>query len=109
MRVVSRKGLAEIAAKRWKNQYYSRGAWGRGRIMSLGEPEAIYEGLVALGDNPDPDDVDRIIGNKSWTYVCCNECNKSCESVIELGQEPDYESSTAHVCKACLKAAVKLL
>lgn len=45
-------------------------------------------------------------------WVCereCNECGKVGWDVVQLGEEPDYESATACVCGDCLRAALKLL
>lgn len=56
-----------------------------------------------------PEAINAAIGNESWTRVTCDECGAEQECVIEIGQEPDYESSTAHVCLDCLQSAVALL
>lgn len=53
-------------------------------------------------------DIANIIGNDSWTIMRCNECNKDVKHVVQLGQEPDYESATAQICFSCLNKAVKL-
>lgn len=55
-----------------------------------------------------PDDIAVIIGNKSWTHLCCDECENDVNAVVELGQEPDYESRTARVCLDCVKNALSL-
>lgn len=68
----------------------------------------IHEGLVALGSFPSPEDVNKVVGNTSWTDIRCDECSKSVEQVVQLGEDPDYESSTAYICIPCLKKAVKL-
>ena len=49
-----------------------------------------------------------IIGNNSWTRNECHECKKDSDVVVQLGQEPDYESSTANVCLECLNKAIVL-
>jgi hypothetical protein len=63
-----------------------------------------YNAVKALGDNPTADEVAEVL-NFSWVQCICNECNKECESVVQVGQEPDYESSTARLCKECLYKA----
>jgi len=96
MEKVTRKTRAKTVLKNWINQYPSSNF-------------DIREMLKALGDNPNPNDVDKIIGNKSWTAVPdCDECGKSFSIVVTIGEEPDYESSTADICKNCLKKALKL-
>lgn len=53
--------------------------------------------------------VNDIIGNDTWTTVSeCSCCGKQGTSIMRIGEEPDYESATAYICKACLKQAVLL-
>jgi hypothetical protein len=96
MELFTRNILARTAAERWRRQYP--------------DDKARHPKLKALGENPLPDDVDRIIGNKSWTEVAqCNECKReSLPAVVRLGDKPDYDSSTAWVCIDCLRKAVAL-
>ena len=55
-------------------------------------------------------DVEYIMGNCSWACPKeCNECNKRVNEVIEIGQEPDYDSATVLVCEDCLKKALNLI
>jgi hypothetical protein len=54
------------------------------------------------------EDVNDIIGNNSWTSLLCHECCEDCDVVVQLGQEPDYESMTANVCADCLTQACAL-
>lgn len=55
-------------------------------------------------------DVAEIIGNSSWACERpCNECGQETWSAVEIGEPPDYESATAVVCGACLRAALRLL
>src|SRR5690348_10271210 len=57
----------------------------------------------------DPDTVDRavvdeIIGNDSWTGLKCNECgDPDNDAVVQVGEEPDYESATAYLCLTCVE------
>lgn len=55
-------------------------------------------------------DVQEIIGNNSW--VCktkCDECLNETWDCVQLGEEPNYESRTANICKNCLIKALELL
>lgn len=61
-----------------------------------------YELRDLLPDVASADDVAAIIGNRSWTRLTCNECGRDVEVVIEVGEEPDYESCTAWLCKNCV-------
>ena len=86
-------------------------AWGSGsygtdmRGVSVGaelaklNPETVSKG-----------EVDALIGNKSWTRVeNCSECGAEAVAVVELGEEPDYDSMTAFVCESCLRKALDLI
>lgn len=54
--------------------------------------------------------VAEIIGNGSWVYKrACDEYGQSSWEVVQLGEEPDYESCTAEICADCLRSALKLL
>lgn len=98
MRIVSRVSKAVKAADSWYNTYYDRrNGWRYGDNKRV-----IFEELVALGQEPDPDDVDRIIGNNSWTSTRCDECGESPEFVVMVGEEPDYESNTVFICSPCI-------
>ena len=109
MKIITRKGLASTAAKRWKDQFFHRLNTGLWYATSWGKSkEQIYNELVALGDDPAADAVDKAIGNDSWTSCKCDECNQEVEWVIRVGEEPDYESNTAHLCGTCIKKLTKL-
>jgi hypothetical protein len=97
MKIITRKTQAAEAADRWIAQYQR-------------DRDGIAAKIKSLGGTPDPDAVDRIIGNDSWTSVDrCSECDKDSEVIVRLGQEPNYESSTAWICPACLRQALALV
>jgi hypothetical protein len=105
MRIIDPKALAATAAERWKYSYWRPD--GRGWIVDFAS--GVHAQLLALGANPDPEDVNRIIGNKTWTQQWCNEPQCGGVAVVEVGQEPDYESSTANLCRDCLKKVAALV
>lgn len=104
MRVIRRTENAKGMADRWRDVYCRNGNW----LYDDGK-RTIWEKLAALGTNPHPDDVDAAIGNGSWTECRCDECRGLFEEVVEVGQEPDYESATARICKGCLTMALDRL
>jgi hypothetical protein len=101
MNKVTRTTKAKSASKLWISAYRLKEGWEVGD--RYGE---ICKSLIALGDNPDPDDVDKVIGNSSYTDCHCNECDSYVDEIIMLGEE-DYDS--ARVCKECLVKALKEL
>lgn len=101
MKLITRKGLAKCAADRWKTCYYKQNEWKYGE-----DKEQTYYKLVTLGDNPSPEEVNDVIRNATWTDLRCDECDTHVEEVMRVGDEPDYESATAHICKPCLVKAL---
>ena len=96
MKLITRHARAAEAAIQWESQYQ-------------GDREGKAAAIRLLGDSPDPDAVDAIIGNDSWTRVPdCDECKREVAAVVEIGEEPDYESATARVCVDCLRAALAI-
>lgn len=104
-RKVTRASLAAEAAARWADQYGNDGnGYGSDKAATLCA-------LRALGQNPSPDEVDRVIGNRSWTQVpACDACDADdLPAVVVVGQEPDYESATAHLCGNCVADALRVI
>lgn len=100
MELITRRAKAASTAARWKSQY-NRGRGDAGKFK-------IYSDLINLGDSPEPSDVDAVIGNATWTACVCTECECAAQSVVRVGEEPDYESSTAWLCKQCVEQALNL-
>ena len=103
MRKITKNSRANEVLAGWKRQYGEGTYWQEDE-----EKQDILDKLENLGVNPFPDDVDSVIGNDSWTRTKCDECNASNVDVIQIGQDPDYESSTAEICKDCLAKALDL-
>lgn len=103
MRLIKRKELVRGVIDNWRAAYYNgrNGTWKHGD-----DKRVIYEKLVALGPSASADEVDAAIGNGSWTSCRCDECDTEVEAVIQVGQEPDYESATAKLCLDCVKNAL---
>lgn len=102
MKLMTRQAKAARVAARWNSVY--------GRYQKSNGEQGILKMLVALGANPKPDEVDRVIGNDSWTSLeNCDECGAESVETVEIGEEPDYESSTSCVCAGCLRKALALI
>ena len=105
MTLLTRQSCASGAAERWRKQYADRTApFPDGR-----EPATITVALEALGPTPNPSDVDRIIGNASWTATpSCTECDAKGGPVVRVGEESDYDSSTVYLCRECARKVLGL-
>lgn len=103
MKAITPKGRARGVAKRWKAEYLDHPK----HYDTLWHQE-VYDAIVALGDSPEPEDINRIIGNEYWTRPePCSECKATVALVVQVGEEPDYESHTAWLCVNCLRAAIQ--
>ena len=99
MELITSKQLAIDTAKRWNTQY-SEYCDTRKRILGK---------KLATLTNPTPEEINAIIGNASWTTPPkCGECNKQFDYIIKIGEEQDYESNTAYICRSCLVKASNL-
>ena len=100
----------DIAAEYKRNKYVTpgkfpscpAGGWDKGQ-------EEKYLALLALGENPLSDDVDRVLGRKGFTWNQCGECKEYVDCIVSIGEEPDWETRTAYVCRSCLVKAIELI
>lgn len=92
-------------AERWKQQYGGRG-WTS--VIDGRHSKDIYAALCALPATATPKDVADVIGNDSWCGSACDECYGR-PAVIQIGQEPDYESATVTLCAACVDKLLQTL
>lgn len=106
MQILTRRDRAVGTAELWERQYRQdirNPALAKGLAFN---PIEVYDKLLALGKNPNPDDVDAAIGNKSWTSIFCAECLNYCEEAVLFACESECECV---ICKDCLQSAVKLV
>lgn len=87
---------------RWFRQYQ------RGWADDLGKME-IGKRLRDLPAGFTAEQVDFIIGNTSWTAHDCDECGRTCDVLVRIGEEPGYESRYVSLCGTCLSVASSLL
>jgi hypothetical protein len=101
--LISRQTLASTAAERWYYQYSSK-RWGRDT-----KTQSTLVQLRALGPTPSPEDVDRIVGNSSWTSERCNACGDNDGPWVQVGEEEEaYQPGTAVLCKPCAVEAASV-
>lgn len=101
MNILTKQHLIDVVCDRWLKQYYQLGAWKYGK-----DKEDIYYKLVMLGDSKTEDDIARVIGNRGWTLLVCDECNNEVDTVVQFGKE----SYSFHICQTCsIKATMEFL
>lgn len=101
MKLITREILAADVPEKWERQYSYKGV--------AEHHKEITARLKSLRPPLNPDVVDEIIGNESWTRVPdCNDCGSECVIAVEVGEEPDYESRTATLCLPCLRKALQM-
>lgn len=91
--------LAAQASARWLRQYKIHGGY-NWKSPAGKSGEEVYNQLLALGPNPDPLQVNEIIGNDSWTRLTCCQCDNSVDAVIVFN---DGDDNTCNVCIDCIK------
>ena len=103
--ITERTQVCDVAA-RWANSYPKNGPYGRDP-----QKQAITKALAALdAKTATAADVAAIIGNDSWVGPQkCHECGAVVDVAVQVGEEPDYESSTATLCLACVEKALALM
>ena len=101
IRILSRKDLAATAASRWRD---TKLAFATKRELEISAK------LTALGDSPEPDAVDSVLGHSSATALECHICGSSCENVLYLSDGAyGYDESRIHVCSKCFKFALTMI
>ena len=107
MKLHTRQTEANTAAERWYQRFCTE--CGKQWYRKL-DSEIVYSNLVALGIPADPNEVDRITNNTSWTQVpTCSECGRCKEAVMQMGNCHDYDTDIAYLCLECLQEAVETM
>ena len=95
MKVVNKRSLIRSVAERWRMTYSRNG------VLEISK-EDIYAKLKALNlETCSEEDVSNAIGNDSWTHLKCDECQTRVDWVLVVGEQPNYESATACLCREC--------
>lgn len=109
MRVVTRREIIRQVPAEFKRRYNHQRdekRWGRNSHTTWGE---VIDGLDKLdSETCAPEEINKLIGNDSWTDNKCDECGAQSETLVRLGEEPDYEARWQDLCGSCLLEASKL-
>lgn len=54
-------------------------------------------------------DIDRIIGNDSWTAHRCDGCGADRDILIRIGEEPDYDARWLDLCTECIVSMAQVM
>ncbi len=105
MELLNERNQVRTVARKWHAQY------GAGTYSGDKRGRAVGAELAALDvEKASAAEVAEIIGNDSWVAKdSCDECGAETWDAVQLGETPDYGSSTAVICADCLKAALRLL
>jgi hypothetical protein len=107
MKIFTERDLILGVVARWKAQYNPKYYLTNPHMLNKIE---ILKNLEELDlKTATAQEVNAIIGNDSWITMSCHECGTKTLTVIQVGQEKDYESATANLCKSCLEKAYKLM
>ena len=92
----------KAVANSWQNVYRRHGYWDE-RCVSLGKtPSEIHAEILACNTL---DEVDAVIGNKSWTHEICSACSTKTRDRLAVFDVNDGEYDYS-ICAACLRAAL---
>ena len=104
LKLITQRDLIRDLAKRWAEQY------GSSYWKNDEEKQSILRKLEAADlETATAADIEAVIGNNSWTTLECDVCDLYVDAVVQCGDEPDYESSTANMCRACAIKAAEML
>lgn len=84
-------------SQRWEDQYP------RDKYAGT-DKAAIGDKLIAAGPTATSAEIAAIIGNKSWSYFTCAECDQYVERGVSISR--DYEPLT--ICVSCCRALAAL-
>ena len=94
-RIIRKSSIVVGVPARWAAQYP------RGRYSP--DKDLITDRLLGLeGDALTAARVDAIIGNTSWTANRCDGCDRDCDTLVRLGEDPDYEAQWLDLCADCI-------
>ena len=101
MKLLDERHQIKAVAMKWKAQYPT----GVNGGVDIGSKLSALDAETATAD-----DVAQIIGNRIWVSPSvCHECETETWDAVQVGEPPDYDSSTATICANCLRAALRLL
>lgn len=107
MKIITQRDMIKEAPERWKAQYSNKTYWLRKEVNGVYTREDRYNQAMSLDLETCSVEAINDIFNNSWTTLSCNECESYVSDIIQVGQEPDYDSCTADICFPCFETIIK--
>ncbi len=95
IRLTFKRDVVRSVQKRWARQYGGHDS----------AHKETTEAIAALVWPFTAEEVDSLIGNKSWTEHRCSECNEDREVLVRIGEEDSYEDRFVSLCSDCIGEA----
>jgi len=98
MLLIKKQELIDSVPKRWYKEYVSR----QGLLAC--DKQGVLDKLHALEKPLNEQEVNKIIGNSSWTYLKCDVCEKETDAILcikPLDYCP-YENRGVRICNDCM-------
>lgn len=108
MKLIHRRDVIKGVRERFRAQYanYSRSHRFQADKPSIRE---ILTNLDTLDTSTcTPEEVIAAMGGLNWIGHECDECGQTFETLIVVGEEPDYEARYQDLCKGCVTKALAL-
>lgn len=85
----------------------------RFKIQYKNDKEKIKIGeQIDLMPNPkSKEEIDKLIGNSSWTTIRCYACDESVNKLVGIYSKEfeEFDNNYIHICKKCINKAKKLI
>ena len=103
MRIYTLQDKINDVADAWKAQFYGYEFSGQWFPLADGRPtETIWELLKSAKT---AEQIEAIVGNKTWTTMKCEECGVEIKEAIRLGEGSAYGSNAILICMNCFEKA----
>ncbi|MDO8421127.1 MAG: hypothetical protein Q7S99_03095 [Parvibaculum sp.] len=110
MKIITQRDEILSVRKRFFEQYKNHSD---NYVFWLSDPKSIGESRAELSalnlETCSVADVDAAIGRAGWIENKCDICREDSPILIQLGDEPDFESRWQTLCASCLKKALDTL
>ena len=100
MRILTKRDRILGVADKWHDQYWNKHWAGSDKHDKLLALQALDLSTAT------EDDIEAIVGNRSWTRIKCDQCGKDVDAAVMIGGSDEYGPDT--ICGTCIREAAKL-